>query len=161
MEIIEKFLGDFDPAALLPDLDSMLGRVEFLLRIAVMAGPLVLLVLGLLYFLLPAKEANHNFGYRFFWGMNSVEAWRFTQKVAGIAWAALGLVLTIVMFFICASFDGKETMDMVWLAARCILWELGLLAVCCVVVDIIVVVMFNSKGIRRRFKKKSSDIFKE
>lgn len=155
MEVIEKFLGDFDPSALLPDLDSMLGRMEFLLRLAVMIGPLILLVLGILYFLLPAKEANYSFGYRFFWGMNSVEAWRFMQKVAGIAWGGLGLVLTVIMFFVCAGFGGKETMDMVWAAVRCILWELGLLAISCIVIDVIMLVMFNSKGDRRSAKTKS------
>lgn len=152
MEVITDFLANFDPSTLLPDLDSMLGKVDFLLRIAVLAGPIVLLVLGILYFLLPAKEANYSFGYRFFWGMNSVEAWRFTQRLAGIVWGGLGLVLTLVMLFVCASFGGKQTMDMVWSAVRCILWELGLLAVSCIGIDATVVAMFDSKGNRRTRK---------
>ena len=46
MEFFVNLLSDFDPAALLPQLDTMLGKVELLVRIAVLAGPAVLLVLG-------------------------------------------------------------------------------------------------------------------
>lgn len=153
MEFIKTLLSDFDPAALLPELDTFLGKVELIMRIAVMAGPIVLLVLGLWYLLLPPKEANHSVGYRFFWGMNSVEAWRFTQKVAGIVWGLLGLALTVIMFFLSAGFRGKETMELVELAVKCIFWELGLVAISCLGIDIAVVVVFNSKGIRRREKR--------
>ncbi len=149
MEELKNLLEGFDLEALLPQLDTMLGKVELLTRIAVMVGPVVLLGMGLFYFLAAPKEANHSLGYRFYWGMSSVEAWQFTQRLAGAVWAALGLVLTIVMALLCTRFRGMEAMDMVWFALRLVLWELGLVAVSCLAIDITVLVFFDRKGSRR------------
>lgn len=154
MEFFMNLLSDFDPAALLPQLDTMLGKVELLARIAVLIGPAILLVLGLWYLLLPPREANHTFGYRFFWGMSSVESWRFTQKVAGITWALLGLAMGGVMYFLTTGFRGKEMIDMLMLAVQCIFWELGFVAISCLFIDIFVVIKFDSKGISRAEKKR-------
>ncbi len=153
-QFITDFLEDFDISTLLPDLGSMLGKVDLVLRIAVLLAPLVILGLGLLYFLAPPKEANHNFGYRFYWGMSSVESWLFTQKLAGAIWSVLGFVLLVVMAILCGSFKGMEAMAMVEKAIKLIFWELALVAVSCVVIDLTVIVLFNSKGIRRNFAKK-------
>jgi len=149
-----KLVDEFDPASLIPELDSLLGKVELLTRTLVMLAPVLLLGLGLWYFLAPPKEANHSVGYRFYWGMSSVEAWQFMQKVAGITWTLLGLGLVIYMTIACAAFRGLELMELVWEAVRCILWELGLAAASCVLIDLIMVVMFNHKGIRRNFRIK-------
>lgn len=153
MDFIKSFLSDFDVPSLLPKLDTLLSKVELLARIVVMAGPVILLALGLWYLLMPPKEANHAIGYRFFWGMSSVESWKFTQKVAGIAWSGLGLVLSIVMYVISGSFRDKEMMQVIWDSLECLFWEMGLIAVSCLVIDLTVVFTFNSKGDRRREKK--------
>ena len=153
MDFIKSLLGDFDVSSLLPKLDTMLSKVELLARIVVMAGPVILLVLGLWYLLLPPKEANYAVGYRFFWGMSSVESWRFTQLVAGIAWSILGSILSLVMYLLSGGFRGKPLMDIVWKSVEYVFWEMGLLAVSCLIIDLIVVFTFNSKGIRRRPKK--------
>ncbi len=149
MDFLKDILDNFDLEALLPELDTILGRVELLARIAVMVGPVVLLGMGLLYFLAAPKEANHSLGYRFYWGMSSVEAWQFTQRVAGAVWAILGLVLTIVMAVLCTRFRGMESMDMLWYALRLIFWELILVAVSCLAIDITVLIFFDRKGTRR------------
>ena len=74
-EDIKVLMDNFDPASLLPDLTSVVGMVETLTRLAVVAGPIVLLILGILYVFLSPKEANYHFGYRCFFGMGSPEAW--------------------------------------------------------------------------------------
>lgn len=148
-----KLVDEFDPTAFIPKLDTLLGQVELLARTAVMLGPIVLLVLGLCYLLIPPKEANHSFGYRFYWGMSSVESWLFTQKVAGIAWILLGLGSIIYMGMVCNTFRSMELMEIVWEAVRCIFWELGLIAASCILIDLIVLVMYNRKGIRRKFRR--------
>lgn len=152
-EFITNLLSDFDPAALLPELDTFLGKVELVARIAVLAGPAVLLFLGLCYLIFPAKEANHVAGYRFFWGMSSVEAWRFTQKTAGIVWSLLGLIMGGIVYLYSAKFHGMELMDAVWLAVKCIFWELGFVAASCLVIDITVFASYNSRGVARREPK--------
>lgn len=149
---VTKLLDDFDLSKLLPNLGTMLGKVDLVLRIAVLLAPLVILALGLLYFLTPPKEANHSFGYRFYWGMSSVECWRFTQKLAGAVWSVLGFVMLLVMALLCGSFKGMEAMPMVERAVKFLFWELVIIAVSCIAIDVTVMVFFDSKGNRRSEK---------
>lgn len=149
MDRLGELIQEFDPANFMPELGSMLGIVELVCRIAVLLTPVALLALGLMYFLVPPREANHSFGYRFYWGMSSVESWLFTQKLAGLLWSIIGLVLTIVMALICNSYRGMEVMEIVWSAAECILWELALVAGSIILIDLTVVICFNRKGVLR------------
>ena len=110
--------ADFDVAAFLPRLDSLLGWVEMVLRLLVMAGPLLLLGFGLLYLLAPPKEANYSVGWRFWWSMASLDAWQFTHRWTGYVWSGLGLLLTIIMAFVCNAFRRMAPMEMVWAAAK-------------------------------------------
>lgn len=142
--------SDFDLSAFLPELDTLMGWVETLLRLAVMAGPLALLGFGLLYLISPPKEANYGLGYRFWWSMASLDAWQFTHRLVGYGWSALGLVLTVIMGLICNAFRRMEPMDMVWSAVKCLGWELALTLIVCIAVDVIVVVTFDKDGFRRK-----------
>jgi uncharacterized membrane protein len=110
----------------------------------------VLLVLGLLYFFLSPREANYHFGYRCYFGMGSEEAWRFTQRFAGLIWTLLGLVLTVVMLIITGSFAGNPIMDIIGKGAKCLLWEAGLILVSTLVINITAMVLYDRKGMRRK-----------
>ena len=134
----------------LPDLEHMFDKVEILLRVVVMAGPLLLLGFGLLYLLASPKEANHTLGYRFYWGMSSVEVWQFTQRLAGMVWTVLGLVLSIAMAVVCSGFRELARDAMIFSAMRAVLWELALVVVSILAIDITVVALFDRKGYRRR-----------
>ena len=149
-EDIKVLMDNFDPAALLPDLTTLVGKVEFITRIAVIVGPIVLLVMGLLYFLASPREANYRFGYRCYYGMGSEEAWRFTQRFAGLIWTVLGLVLTVVMLIITGSFAGHPIMDIIGKGARCLLWEAGLILVSILAINITVMALYDRKGLRRK-----------
>ena len=148
-EALKVLFEEFDLAAFLPDMSSVLGWVETGLRISVMAGPLLLLMFGLLYLLWPPKEANHGLGYRCWWGMASLEAWQFTQHIAGLVWSGLGVVLTVIMALICNAFRRMEPMDMVWSAVSCLIWEIVLVAIACLAINIIVFRTFDKDGFRR------------
>lgn len=150
IEDIKEIMDAFDPAALLPDLTTVMGKVLFITRIAVLAGPVVLLAMGLLYFFAAPKEANYQFGYRCYHGMGSVEAWRFTQRLAGMVWAALGLVLTGLMLLITGGYGGKEIMDVIGSGFTCLIWEVILVAVSCVVINLLVMLRFDRKGEYRK-----------
>ena len=149
-EDIKVLMDNFDPAALLPDLTTVVGKVEFITRIAVMVGPVVLLVLGILYFFAAPKEANYRFGYRCYFGMGSEEAWRFTQRFAGLVWGVLGLVLTVVMLIITGSFAGNPIMDIIGKGAKCLLWEAGLILVSILGINLTAMLCYDRKGLRRR-----------
>ena len=148
-EDIKVLMDNFDPATLLPDLSNVVGVVVFLTRFALLAGPIVLLVLGLAYFLVSPREANYHFGYRCYFGMGSEEAWRFTQRFAGMVWAGLGLVLTLVMLFITGSFGGKDVMDVIGSGVTCLLWEIGLTVASCVAINVTVALRYDRRGDRR------------
>ena len=47
IDSIKELMDGFDPAALLPELDTVFGKLELVCRIAVMIGPVLLLLLGL------------------------------------------------------------------------------------------------------------------
>ena len=149
-EDIKVLMDNFDPASLLPDLTTVVGTVEFITRIAVLIGPIVLLTMGILYLFLAPKEANYRFGYRCFFGMGSEEAWRFTQRFAGLIWAVLGLVLTIVMVILTGTFPGKPIMDIIGSGAKCLLWEAGLILVSILAINTVVMLCYDRKGMRRR-----------
>ncbi len=146
---MESAASELNLGALIPDLSTVMGWIELAFRVAVMAGPLILLGFGLVYLLSPPKEANYGLGYRFWWGMASLEAWTYTQRLAGMVWSASGAVLTIIMALICAGFRGMDPMDMAWTAGICVVVELVLVAVACIVINLVVMRKFDKDGYRR------------
>ena len=156
LEGIKELMDAFDPAALLPDLSSVVGVVLTAARYAVLAGPVVLLILGLSYLFLSPKEANYTFGYRCYFGMGSVEAWRFTQRLAGIVLSALGLILTVVMVLITGSYPSGDVMQVVDSAVTCLIWEICLAFAGILLINLIVMLTFDRKGYPRRRNNKDA-----
>ena len=149
MDWLSELVKDFSFANFIPKLNTVLGWVETFSKLAVLAGPMILLVLGLIFWFCPPKEANHRLGYRFWWGMGSVEAWQFTQRVAGILWTCMGLPLSIIMLLVCGGFSPKDGLDMVSTAATCLIWELILIGLLCLFIDVVVLLRFDRKGNQR------------
>jgi len=149
VDFLKSLLSDFDPMALLPDLWAIFDKLDVALRVVVLAGPLCLLGLGLLYLLAPPAEANHIFGYRHFWGMSSVEAWQFTQRTAGYVWTALGAVMTIAMAFICNTYRDMAWEAMLLSALISVIVELLFVIVSTFLINALVILQFDRKGVRR------------
>ena len=149
VDMIKSLLGDFDPTALLPDLWAIFDNLDTALRVVVLAGPLCLLGLGLLYLLAAPKEANHIFGYRHFWGMASEEAWQYTQKTAGLVWTALGLAMTVAMAFICNAYRDMAWEAMLFSALVSVIVELLLVFVSTLLINALVILQFDRRGTRR------------
>ena len=150
IEDLKGLMDDFDPASLLPEMDGLLEGIAAVARLAVLVGPVLLLAVGLAYLLLAPREANYRFGYRCVFGMGSVEAWRFTQRLAGILWGVLGLVLTVVMFSATGKFADMALDALLWKAVKCLLWEAGLALLSCLVINTAVMVRFTYSGEYRK-----------
>ncbi len=150
---IKEIMDGFDPAALLPEITELFGSLANLCRIAVLAGPVVILIMGLCYLFLAPKEANHYFGYRTYFGMGSIHAWRFTQRLAGMLFTALGGGLTVTMFLLSAGFSGMDVMDMAWRAVTCLAWQAGLVLAATLFVNLAAAVRFDRKGAFRRRRR--------
>ena len=147
---IKDMMDGFDPASLLPNLSELFESLAPVCRFAVMIGPLVLLVLGISYLFFVPKEANYYFGYRCYFGMGSVYAWRFTQRMAGLLFGGMGLVLTVIMFVISGRFRYMEVTEMVWQALECVLLQAVLVFAATLLINITAALRFNRKGEHRR-----------
>ena len=149
MEKITAFFEGIDLTKLVPQLDTLLDKLLWVAKVAVMAGPVVMLVFGLWYLLLPPKEANYGAGFRTWFGMGSVEAWRMTQKIAGFAWTGCGLVLCVIMWIISRGFAAGDPMAVAGKALICILWQAGIALVSYIAISIVMLVLYDSRGYRR------------
>lgn len=149
MEALKTAFETMDFSALVPDLGTVLGWVELLLRICVMAGPILVLGFGLLFLLAPPKEANYGLGFRCWWGMASLAAWQFTQRLAGMVWSALGAVMTIVMALLCMTLENADPMEMAVQAGIYLLWELGFIVLSVICINVVVILLFDKDGYRR------------
>lgn len=135
--------------ALIPDISTIMGLIGFLFFVAVMAGPLLLLGFGLLFRYRPPAEANFSLGYRFWWGMASLEAWRYTQRLAGIIWTILGGALTVIMLVVGIILLCMEPMTMAIGCAVCLVIELVLTAAACITINLIVMKKYDKDGFLR------------
>ena len=155
IDSIKEMMDGFDPASLLPELSSVFDFVAAVCRIAVLAGPIILLALGLSYLLFAPREANYYFGYRCYYGMGSIEAWRFTQRLAGAVLGGTGLILTGVMIVISGGFAGMDAMDMVWKAFWCLVWQAVLILLANAAIWAVTFFRFDARGNYRNKKKLS------
>jgi hypothetical protein len=85
--------------------------------------------------------------------MGSVEAWRFTQRLAGITWTVLGLALTVAMFVLTRKFGRLDAYDVVWTGVKYILWEVGLVAASSLFINTVVMSQFTYDGELRRDRR--------
>ena len=154
VDSIKALLDGVDPAALLPDLNKVFTSLEPVCRIAVLAGPVLILLLGLIYLLLTPKEANYYLGYRCYFGMGSEYAWRYTQRLAGILFTGTGLVLTVAVFVIASRFKYMDMVDMVWKSAACLVVELAAALLLNIIVTLSAALHFDRKGNHRRKKRR-------
>ena len=149
MEKLTEIFEKLDLAKLVPPMDTLLDKLLWIAKVAVLAGPIVMLVFGLWYLLLPPKEANYCAGFRTWFGMGSVEAWRMTQRIGGIVWSACGLVLAVVMWFVSRGFAGGDPMVVAEKAVTCLVWQVAVAFISYIGVWIVMMFLFDSRGCRR------------
>ena len=149
MDIITK-LFDLDLAKFVPEMPVFLGGLRAILVLAVLIGPILLVTLGAMYLLRPAPEANFKYGFRTYFGMGSIEAWRFSQKIGGLAFGGLGAVLLLVMFIVVLTFFKKDLFQIANTAIVCLIWQAVLALIARITVSILCCVYFDRNGDRRR-----------
>ena len=146
MEKITELLNNFSLEMYIPKLDTLMGWVQWLVSLAVRLGPICILVLGIIYFLIPPKEANRKAGFRTYFGMGSVIAWNVTQRIAGAIMIPTGIILTIIAYVKVAKFPGYDMMTMVNVAFQAVKGQ----AICALIIYIfmflLTAVLFDRKG---------------
>ena len=149
LEKITAFASKLNSGDVILDPGSLAEKARTIARVLVIAGPVVMVILGLLYLFAAPREANHHFGYRCYFGMGSEKAWQFTQRIAGITWTALGTVMTVVVLLVARKFAGLGTLDMLTTAAVCVLAEAGTLILASLIIRTIVAACYDRHGERR------------
>lgn len=154
MDFISSILDGLDNVGnMVPELDKLLSSVELWVSIFLLIGPLCMLILGIIYLFLPPKEANHHIGYRTYFGMGSVDAWRQTQKIAGMIYGGLGLVLTVIMGIICLTLGSKDSMQIAKTAVTCLCIQVAIVLLVYLIVFAYTAIVFDKDGKRRKEKK--------
>ena len=146
MEKITELLNNFSLEKYIPKLDSVMGWVQWLISLAIRVGPICILVLGLIYLLIPPKEANWKAGYRTYFGMGSVMAWNFTQRVAGILMIPTGLLLTVIAYVKIGKFSDYDLMTMAQKAFGAIIFQVVCALIIYIFMFVLTAVMFTRKG---------------
>ena len=150
MDFLKSLISDFDLMALLPEMADVMEWIVTAVGYAVVAGPCILALLGLWYLILPAREANHFVGYRFFWGMGSIKSWKFTQRFAGLVWIILGAVLANNANELREELMAMEKLDMMYEAIILILRQISWVVVVCLAINVVIFFIFDFKGNVRR-----------
>lgn len=149
MELITN-LFDMDFAALVPEMSVFLRSTKTILILAMLAGPIALTVLGYLYLYKPTPEANYNFGYRTYYGMGSVEAWRFSQRIAGLIFGILGVALTVIMLIVFLFLINKNLLQTAKTAAICLFIQVALVLTARTAIALMAKKYFDKDGNRRQ-----------
>lgn len=146
MENFTDFLNNFSLEQYMPTLDKMMGWFQWLICLAVRIGPLCILVLGLIHLLISPNEANHKAGFRTYFGMGSITAWNFTQRISGILMTLTGAVLTIFAFSAASKFASQDLMTATEKAFDLIKVQVICALVIHVFMFVLAAAMFDRKG---------------
>ncbi len=139
---------------IIPEIGKLLSDVTLWLNIAMFAGPVFLLLMGAFYLFLSPKEANHKAGYRTFFGMGSVSAWQYTQKIAGMVWGGVGVLLLVVAIIGCILVSGQVADGGASAAQVILIIEAVCAVLAFVAVELLVALQFDANGTPRKRAKK-------
>jgi hypothetical protein len=149
MEKITELMNNLDLGKLVPQMDKLMDWVLWLAKAAVRIGPVCILLLGLIYLLIPPKEANRKAGYRTYFGMGSITAWQFTQRLSGVLMTLTGLILTIIALVSTRKFSQMAPEAMVEKALSCIKGQIICVLIIFVLMFLVTAVLFDRKGYYR------------
>ena len=139
--------------AVIPKLELLLSDMKFWMGLAVLIGPILFLAMGAFYYFLSPKEANHRLGYRTYFGMGSVPAWKFTQKLAGMVWGGLGAVLTLVAIIVCIVLGTREPAKAMSGALTMLIIEAVCALLAFLAVEILVFIRYDMNGNLKNTKR--------
>ena len=140
---------------IVPKLNTLLSDIRLWIGLLLYVGPVLLIVLGLFFIFLSPKEANHRLGYRSIYGMGSVPAWRFSQKLGGMVLGGLGLVLLIMALIVSATVSGKELNDVMETVFTWLIVQASGTLLAYIGVEITLIVRYDLAGnLRKRWRPK-------
>ena len=150
MDTIRSLLDMLDIANYLPDLTMFSVGAKLVLWLLMLVGPVLMLLLGLMYYTKPPAEANFSWGFRTYFGMGSKAAWDYAQRLAGMIWSALGAFMGAAMLIMCVIFIGKNPAQIAFMALVCMIVQASLTVLSWAAVTIMVTVNYDKQGQLRK-----------
>ena len=139
--------------AVIPQLDSLLRSMRFWMAAALLLGPIFFILMGIFYRKFAPPEANHKLGYRTYFGMGSVAAWKYTQKLAGKVWFSVGMGLLVVGIIGCVLALTMEQSKGTSAALIFLIAEFVAALVAFLTVELMVLMRYDINGKARKKKK--------
>ncbi len=143
---------------IVPKLNTLLSDIRLWTGLLLYAGPVLLLGIGLFCFFLSPKEANYRLGYFSIYGMGSVPAWRYSQKLGGLVMGGLGLLLLIVSIIISLVTAGKPLNDVMTTIYTVLIIQGSAAVAAYIGVEVTLIVRYDLAGnLRKRWRRKRTD----
>ena len=149
MDFITKIF-DLDLSAFVPEMPAFLGGIRALLVILQLLGPILLAGFGALYLFKPAPEANYRYGFKTYYGMGSIEAWQFSQRIAGMIFGGLGAVFLLAMTIVALTFIGKDLFRIAGTVIICLLIQAVFTLAARITIAVLCRKYFDKDGNHRR-----------
>lgn len=138
--------------AIIPRLDQLLRDMRLWMALASILGPVLFIGLGMFYLRWAPPEANHKLGYRTYFGMGSVSAWKYTQKLAGKVWTGVGIGLAAVALIGCILLFVLEPAKATTAALVVLIVEFVAALAAFAAVELMVLLRYDINGKKRKKK---------
>jgi hypothetical protein len=146
MDDILSLLQDFDVANFLPEPDKFMSSLVGWVRLIILAGPLMLLILGLWYRFVEPKKPGSKIGFPLWVTIGSVQAWNFAQRLCNSAYLVIGGGLSALMLVISLFFNKNHGLAMVNIALVCVIVELIVIVIVCFTINALVQKAYDKDG---------------
>ena len=150
MSDLLSLLQDFDVSNFLPAPDKFLFSLISWVRLMLLAGPLLLLCMGLWHRFVAPKKPGSRLGFPLWAPIGSKQAWDFAQRLCDTVYLLLGGGLTAVMFVVSLFFGKKHGLAMINIALICVIIELILIVIACIGVNMLVAKAYDKHGRPRK-----------
>lgn len=150
MDDLMSVFQDLDVTGFLPESEKFVSSLVGWTRVFLLLPPLIVALLGVWYFFKPPAEANHKAGFRCLFSMGSVEAWQYSQRLAGLFYMIVGGALFLIMLIISLFFNSSKAASMVTTALICVLVEVVLILAMHIFLIIMVGRAYDKDGNRRK-----------
>lgn len=150
MDDLLSVFQDFDVTNFLPEPERYVSSLEGWTRFFVLVPPVIVLLLGLLYYFKPTPEANRKAGFRSIYSMGSVEAWQYSQRMAGLFYMIVGGALTVIMLIISLFFQGEKAIGMLTTALICVVIEVLIVLALHIFLNVLISRSYDKDGNRKQ-----------
>ncbi|MBR5529789.1 MAG: SdpI family protein [Oscillospiraceae bacterium] len=122
MDALFSALKEFDFDKMLPELGAYVSGLKFWSWVLMMVGPVLLLVLGVLYLKCPPKDSSCKWAFSNKKTRENPDLWDKAHKLGGKIWLALGAVLCVVGIVLGLLFLAFDALT----AATFAVWVIGI-----------------------------------